>query len=64
MIPKPVKCNSCGGFTGMHQFTDEDVDYVTGWHNSNSECIEHLSQRISELHDMFMDYIESIQRKS
>ena len=51
MIPVPVYCRRCGGFTGKHLMLDKGAT-VTGEHEDVGECLERLNNRILRLEDM------------
>ena len=48
MIPSPVYCCRCGGFTGQHRPTKNGKP-VSGKHEHLEDCVEKLYERIQEL---------------
>lgn len=48
MIPSPVYCRRCGGFTGGHQMT-EDGKNVSGEHKHLEDCVEKLYEYIRSI---------------
>ena len=48
MIPSPVYCRRCGGFTGQHRPTKNGKP-VSGKHEHLEDCVEKLYERIQEL---------------
>ena len=50
MIPSPVYCRRCGGFTGGHQMT-EDGKNVSGEHKHLEDCVEKLYEYIRSILD-------------
>jgi len=48
MIPSPIYCKRCGGFTGEHKMTKTGKD-SKGEHKHLEDCIEELSKALREL---------------
>lgn len=50
MIPSPIYCRRCGGFTGKHKMTKSGKSAI-GEHEHLEDCVQKLYERIKELGD-------------
>lgn len=48
MIPAPIYCNRCGGFTGQHRMSKTGKP-AHGEHEHLEDCVLKLYERIKEL---------------
>jgi len=49
MIPKPVYCGLCGGFTGFTEMVESWETPRKGEHADMRECIQVLSEKIESI---------------
>ena len=48
MIPSPIYCRRCGGFTGKHKMTQKGNNAI-GEHEHLEDCVIKLYERLKEL---------------
>ena len=64
MIPKPVYCKNCGGFTGKCENVYDDEIPDLGEHEHLGDCIQELHGVIMQLNEELKNVKQEARNKS